>query len=304
MMTEAAMSRVPPPTSGSISPVATLSTTPTIRPAISTPTIESRPPRMAIASALMSSRESDQSTPWFAPHRMPADAAVTAASPQAMAMARSTRMPTDQDAVWSSETARITTPYRELKNTSDSRITRSDTEPPISVARLMRKSPTNNGASEGRHTAREQQAEARITYRFHPRFGEIVRVRRRLQRGGAAFLVVHQLDGAFACLPAWMTEEAASRFEIGVEPRFPLDVLCSLRNEVDALLGFLASESKTERPDNDAPIRESSDKPVRGRATVRRTACSSKERARDGHRGAAARDRGGAGKGGKRGERR
>jgi len=165
-------------------------------------------------------------------------------------------------------------------------------------------SASSKHCSERRHTAREQQAEARITYRFHPRFGETVRVRRRLKRGGAAFLVVHQLDGTFACLPAWMTDEAASRFEIGVEPRFPLDVLCCLRSEVDALLGFLASESKAERPENDAPIRESPAKSVRGRATVRRTARSSKERARDGHRGAAARDRGGAGKGGKRGERR
>jgi hypothetical protein len=67
--------------------------------------------------------------------------------------------------------------------------------------------------------------QARITYRFHPRFGETVGVRRRLERGGAAFLVVQQLDGTFACLPAWMTDEAASRFEINVEPRFPLDVL-------------------------------------------------------------------------------
>src|SRR3981189_1777113 len=161
----------------------------------------------------------------------------------------------------------------------------------------------SSSCSEGRHTAREQQAEARITYRFHPRFGETVGVRRRLERGGAAFLVVHQLDGTFACLPAWMTDEAASRFEISVEPHFPLDVLCSLRNEVDALLGFLASESKTERPENDTPIRESPTKSVRGRATVCRTAGSSKERARDGHRGAAGRDRGRAGKGGNRGER-
>ena len=157
---------------------------------------------------------------------------------------------------------------------------------------------------EGRHTAREQQAEARITYRFHPRFGETVGVRRRLERGGAAFVVVHQLDGTFACLPVWMTDEAASRFEIGDEPRFPLDVLRSLRSEVDALLGFLASESKAERAENDAPTQESPAKPVRGRATTRRTACSSKARARDGHRGAAARDRGGAGRGGKRRERR
>ena len=141
--------------------------------------------------------------------------------------------------------------------------------------------------SEGRHTAREQQAEARITYRFHPRFGEIVRVRRRLKRGGAAFLVVHQLDGTFACLPAWMTDEAASRFEISDEPCFPLDVLRSLRSEVDALLGFLASESKTERPENDAPIQKSPAKPVRGRAPVHRTGSSSKARARDGHRSAA-----------------
>src|SRR6202049_409412 len=175
--------------------------------------------------------------------------------------------------------------------------------PPRFTAKPETSAPCNF-SSDTRHTAREQQAEARITYRFHPRFGETVGVRRRLERGGAAFLVVHQLDGTFAGLPAWMTDEATSRFEISVEPHFPLDVLCSLRNEVDALLGLLASESKTERPDNDAPIRESPAKPVRGRATVRRTACSSKERARDGHRGAAARDRGGAGKGGKRGERR
>src|SRR6266702_576655 len=163
---------------------------------------------------------------------------------------------------------------------------------------------SSKSCSERRHPAREQEAEARITYRFHPRFGETVGVRRRLERGGAAFVVVHQLDGTFACLPAWMTDEAASRFEIGDEPRFPLDILRSLRNEVDALLGFLASESKTERPENDAPIRDSPAKPVRGREAVRRAGRSSKERARDGHRSAVARDRGGAGKGGKGGERR
>jgi hypothetical protein len=35
----------------------------------------------------------------------------------------------------------------------------------------------SHGLSERRHTAREQQTEARITYRFHPRFGETVSVR-------------------------------------------------------------------------------------------------------------------------------
>jgi hypothetical protein len=69
-------------------------------------------------------------------------------------------------------------------------------------------------------------------------------------------VVVHQIDGTFACLPVWMIDEAASRVEIGDEPRFPLEVLRSLCSEADALLGFLASESKTERQEHDAAIRE------------------------------------------------
>src|SRR5215471_174162 len=158
--------------------------------------------------------------------------------------------------------------------------------------------------SERRHTAHEQWAEVRITYRFHPRFGETVGVRRRLKRGGTAFLVVHQLDGTFACLPAWMSDEAASRFEIGDEPRFPLDVLRSLRNEVDALLGLLASESATQRAEHDAPIQKSPAKLLRGRAAARRVAAQAKGRTRGNPGGSAARDRGESGKGGKPGERR
>jgi len=63
--------------------------------------------------------------------------------------------------------------------------------------------------SEQRHTANEQPAEARITYRYHPRFGEVVQIRRRLESGGIEFVVVLQPDGSFACLPAWMTEPAS-----------------------------------------------------------------------------------------------
>src|SRR5262249_9105787 len=48
-----------------------------------------------------------------------------------------------------------------------------------------------------------QPTEVRITYRFHPRFGEAVLIRRCLERGGIQYFVVHQPDGSFACLPAW-----------------------------------------------------------------------------------------------------
>src|ERR1700730_16054261 len=76
--------------------------------------------------------------------------------------------------------------------------------------------------SELRHTAHEQPTEARITYRFHPRFGEVVQIRRRLESRGLQFDVVLQPDGSFRSFTAWMTEPAASRFEIGDEPLFPL----------------------------------------------------------------------------------
>jgi hypothetical protein len=85
------------------------------------------------------------------------------------------------------------------------------------------------------HTAHEQPADARISYRFHPRFGEVVQIRRRLETGGVEYVVVLQPDGSFASLPAWMTEPAASRFTIGDEPRFPLHILRAMRAQVDAL---------------------------------------------------------------------
>ena len=50
-----------------------------------------------------------------------------------------------------------------------------------------------------------------------------------------------QPDGSFASLPAWMTELAASRFEISDEPHFPLHILRSMRAEADALLAWIST---------------------------------------------------------------
>lgn len=97
----------------------------------------------------------------------------------------------------------------------------------------------------------------------------MVEVRRRLEYGGIEYVVVLQPDGSFASVPAWMTELAASHFEIGDGlPRFPLDILGAMRAEVDALLSFLLPESQTETADG-AQIHKSLTKPVRCRATVR-----------------------------------
>jgi hypothetical protein len=156
--------------------------------------------------------------------------------------------------------------------------------------------------SERRHTAYEQPTEARITYRFHPRFGEVVQIRRRLESAGVEFVVVLQPDGSFASLPAWMTEPAASRFEIGGEPHFPLQILRSMRADIDALLGFLPSESKTEIAHNGAQIRTSPTKLVRRGAAVREAVPSSHGRARGPRGSSAPRDRSDAGQRKKRGD--
>jgi hypothetical protein len=94
-------------------------------------------------------------------------------------------------------------------------------------------------------------------------------ITRRLECSGVQFVVIRQPDSSLACLPVWMTQEAASHFEISDKPRFSVDILRSLRTEVDALLGFLLSESKTEEADNDAPIRKSPAEPFRGGHTAR-----------------------------------
>src|SRR5215469_18878264 len=61
--------------------------------------------------------------------------------------------------------------------------------------------------SERRHTAHEHLVEGRIYYRFHPRFGETVLIRRQLEYRGVELVVVLQPDGSHACTPAWMTRE-------------------------------------------------------------------------------------------------
>jgi hypothetical protein len=153
------------------------------------------------------------------------------------------------------------------------------------------------------HTTREQPTEARIAYPFHPRFGEVVQIRRRLTRGGVEFVVVLQPDGSFACLPAWMTEPAASRFEICAQPHFPLQILRAMRADADALLGFLQSESKTETADHAAPIKKPPVKPVRRRHAARKAVSGSQGRTREPRGSSAPRDRGDAGRGKKQGER-
>src|SRR5262249_19773372 len=65
--------------------------------------------------------------------------------------------------------------------------------------------------SKHRHTARQQQIEARIWYPFHPRCGETVPVFRRFDYRGVDRVVLPQPAGSIRRIAEWMTEERASR---------------------------------------------------------------------------------------------
>ena len=85
----------------------------------------------------------------------------------------------------------------------------------------------------------------------------MVPVFRRFAYRGVDLVVIPQPDGSVACIPEWMTHEQAAHFKLSAEPRFPLEILRSLRAEIDALLAFLPSESTREKDGHDAKGRKS-----------------------------------------------
>ena len=90
-------------------------------------------------------------------------------------------------------------------------------------------------------------------------------------------VVIPQPDGSVACIPAWMTHESAAHHQLRAEPRLSLDILRSLRAEIDTLLGFLQSDSGMENANNEAQERKYSAGPVRAGRASRLAVLSQKE---------------------------
>src|SRR6201987_999640 len=171
--------------------------------------------------------------------------------------------------------------------------------PPISWNRRPI-SASSRCCSKQRHTARQRPIEGRIYYPFHPRCGESVLIARQYAYRGAELVVIPQSDGSVACIPAWMTHESAAQHQLRAEPRLSLDILRSLRAEIDVLLGFFQSDSGVENGNNEAQERKHSAGPVRpGRASCPASPLTEGTADKAG-RSPAARDRGGAGKRGGR----
>src|SRR6266568_7643830 len=155
-------------------------------------------------------------------------------------------------------------------------------------------------ASKQTHTARQHPIEGRIFYPFHPRCGETVLIARQYAYRGAELVVIPQPDGSVACIPAWMTHESAAHHQLRAEPRLSLDILRSLRAEIDALLGFFHSDSGMENANNEAQERKHSAGPVRAGRASRLAGPLTEGTAGNAGRSPAVRDRGSAGKRGSR----
>src|SRR6516165_8373187 len=150
--------------------------------------------------------------------------------------------------------------------------------------------------SKQRHTARQHPVEARIYYPFHPRCGESVLILRQYAYRDAELVVIPQPDGSVACIPAWMTHESAAHHQLDAEPRLSLDILRSLRAEIDALLSFLQFDPGMENANNEAQERKHSAGPIRAEQAARLTGPLTQGPAGSVGQSPAARDRGSAGK--------
>lgn len=118
----------------------------------------------------------------------------------------------------------------------------------------------------------------------------VVVVRRHRFQGVDVF-IVHQPDGTLAHVPCWMMSEAAAHHEIRAEPRLPLESLRDLRVEIDSLLDFLRSDSKTEEGVDEARVCGEASRSVRGRQSPGCRPVRSEAKSGSADRGHAERDR-------------
>jgi hypothetical protein len=104
-----------------------------------------------------------------------------------------------------------------------------------------------------------------------------VEILKRRRFAGSEVFVVRQPDGTLTHVPCWMMQEAASRHVVCPDPLLALPHLRDLRIEIDALLVFLRSDSKTEKGQEDAHRDPSAKRSVRGGGTADGFVASSKE---------------------------
>jgi hypothetical protein len=104
-----------------------------------------------------------------------------------------------------------------------------------------------------------------------------VEILKRQRFAGTEVFVIRQPDGTLTHVPCWMMQEAAAHYVVGPDPLLTLPHLRDLRIEIDTLLVFLRSDSKTEKGQEDAHGNPSAKRSVRGGGTPDCSIASSEE---------------------------
>jgi hypothetical protein len=73
-----------------------------------------------------------------------------------------------------------------------------------------------------------------VHYRWHPLFGQTLRVHRRIQRGEQLLVFCVLPDGTVGALPSWMMDPACAQYALD-EPFLAVEALIELRALLDAL---------------------------------------------------------------------
>jgi hypothetical protein len=118
----------------------------------------------------------------------------------------------------------------------------------------------------------------------------MVAITGRNRQGDVDVLIIRQLDGTLAHIPAWMMREEASLHHIGEVVRLPLDRLREVRLAIDGLLSFLSADSDRERGCDEAGDSEAAAGSIRDQGSTTATTVGSSGESAAAAPGAAARD--------------
>ncbi|MFL4994369.1 MAG: DUF5372 family protein [Microvirga sp.] len=102
-----------------------------------------------------------------------------------------------------------------------------------------------------------------ITYPYHPRCGNFIRVVGAKRHAGCDHLIIRQPDRTLALLPAWMIEPNPPSYELVHHPRLPLQRLAELHTLISMILPSPQGESPQARGAGDEERAKPSRRSVR-----------------------------------------
>ena len=96
------------------------------------------------------------------------------------------------------------------------------------------------------HTAHQNVKEARVHYRYHPRYGELLHIESKRTQCGESCYVTKKSNSKPCLVPAWMCEQEAEHHQLVSIPRIDIRALLNLRFTLCSTI--LSSQGNEENP--------------------------------------------------------